>query len=510
MIIHGIRPKRANRIGDKYVGNVDEQTRLAIDDIYKAGKVESLKNVLNGYTLDDFQTMLPAIAYLSKRFLIGADTGLGKSLMISLYLLIHKGKGTLNETNKALVVTTNSSLNQIKSTIENSTGLKVKYLPGDEVQLMKVLSSKDIHLYDIYIVSNSVFGKSIEFNRIMAYMGHLINTFILDESMSVANKGSLTHNSIKYWLSNCEYRLFLNATVIEKSLDQLTNQFELVEEDLLPNLTFLKEVHEVYKRTRSGRGRKVNKQFMGYKDIDKLLASIPYHYANISRHERGLTFEYEDILVPLVATPKQKEIETPQNYIYTLFSPTTQEETKVIPFNRENVPALNKTIDIVREEYSKRGGGIVIYAEPVACKEVLLKNIKNEIPGISVGIIDGQSVDRDYTRQAFNRREIHVLIINIPEALDLTSGEVMIMYTIPSKHYQARARIARGLNNNGSPKIYYYPVYLNSYQSKYIQNTLRQDEETLDNAQKRGIITARKLSEKLRKLESNIVEGVRF
>lgn len=506
MILYGTKHKRALLRDGKYIGATNEIQRKQIEALYRAGRVESLKHALTGFELEDFQTVLPAIAFMSKRFLIGADTGLGKSLMMALYLKIHAEKGKLGKGDKALIVTTNSSLNQIKKVIESSTGMRVKHLPGDANKLMEVLQNKDLHEYDVYIVANSNFGKSIEFSRVFAYLISSINIFILDESMSVANKDSLTHQAIGNWIKNCEYRLFLNATVIEKRIEQLYYQFHLLEPDLLPRLDIMKKNHEVW----SKKGKQSRAQLSGYKNVDKLLDSMPYHYSNISRVDLGRTFEYEDILLPLMATPKQKLVETPQNYVYALFSPTTQAETKVVPFTPYDVPALGKTIEVVEKEFRTTGGGIVIYAEPTACKDVIERHLIEKMPDIRIGIIDGQSVDKDYTRDGFNNGQIDLLIINIPEALDLVVGRVMIFYTIPSKHYQARARIARGLTTNNAPKKYYYPVYLNTFQSRYIQTTLKMDEETLDNSLKRGITTARDLTKKIQKLEGNIVAGVMF
>lgn len=505
MISYSSKGKKYHTDGDYLIGNVDPATRAQIELILQEGKVESLRNVLAGFTLDDFQTMIPAVAYMAKRFLIGADTGLGKSIMMALYLQIHKAKGTLNNKSKAIVATTTSSLEQIKDVIESTTGMAVKHIPGDEKALMKMLSDKDILDYDIYIVTHSVFAKSIEFNRFMTYFKNEINIFVLDESMAVASETSITHNSIKAWVKNCEYRLFANATVIERDLEQIVNQFDLLDSELMPPLETLKKKHERFEVRKGTRGQKSKKEFVGYVGLNNLLTSLRYHYINVSRFEMGLTFDYEDILVPLTATPLQKRIETPYNYNYALFSPSTQLDTSVIPFDSYNVPALHKTITIVREEYEKRGKGIVIYAEPTACKEVLLREITSAIPGIQVGIIDGQSEGRDYIRQGFNNGEIHVLIINIPEALDLVGGEVMIMYTIPSKHYQARARIARGLNADGSKKVYYYLVYLHSAQSNYVKTTMVQNEQSLDDALNRGIVTARTLAKQIKQMEQNMV-----
>lgn len=509
MIIRGSVFRNPPKINGKYVGNIDESTQKQIDAIYALGEVKVLKNALEGYTLDPFQTMIPPIAYLSKNFLIGVDTGLGKSLMIALYLLIHKEKGTLNKKNRAIVVTTTSSLGQIKSVIENSTGLRVKHLPGDEKKLLKAIQDGDIFHHDVYIVTNSVFAQSTEFNRLYAYFAQETNIFILDESMCVANTNSITHQTVKGWLTTCEYKLFLNATVIERSLEQPYNQLSLLDDTLLPSLSYLQRIHEVYEKGPRKRGRRTTKTFKGYKDLDVLLNSIPYHYVNISRSDLGYTFDYEDIVVPLIKTPLQEKIEDSYNYTWALFSPSTKQDTKVIPFTRSSVPALDATVRIATNEYNRVGGGIVIYAEPTACKDVIKNAIELEIPDVKIGIIDGSTGDnKEPIRLKFLANEINILIINIPEALDLVNGQVMIMHTIPSKHYQARARIQRGFGDSEIKRRYYYLVYLNSSQSNFVKTKWVIDEETLDNSQNRGINTARTVAKKVIQYEGNVPQAL--
>lgn len=509
MFLRGSHFKNPTKKDEKYVGNITDEVRKQIDTIYEMGEVEVLKDALYGYSLKPFQTMIPPIAYLSKNFLVGADTGLGKSLMIALYLLIHKEKGTLNKKNRAIIVTTTSSLKQIQKVVEGATGLKVKHLPGDETKLLKAIKQGDIFEHDVFIVTNSVFSQSIEFNRLYAYFAQDTNIFILDESMCVANPTSIIHQTVKGWISTCEYKLFLNATVIERSLDQAFHQLDLLDDKLLPSLSYLNAQHSVYKQGKRQRGRRTKKEFLGYKDLDKLLDSIPYHYVNISRGDLGMTFDTEDVVVPLMKTPLQEQVETSFNYTWALFSPTTKVDTKVIPFNRNSLPALDATLRIVSREYNRLGGGVVIYAEPTACKDVLQRAIENEVPGVKVGIIDGTpGLNKEPIRMAFERNDIQVLIINIPEALDLVTGKVMIMYTIPSKHYQARARITRGFGEGEVKRRYYYLIYLHSRQSEYVKTKWVIDEETLDNSQKRGINTARFVASKITSFESNVPQAM--
>lgn len=469
-----------------------------IEILYRNGGVDVLKNALNGYTLTSFQTMLASSAYIGKRYFVGADTGLGKSLIISLYLKIHQIKETLGPDQKALVVTTTSSIDQIKSTIEKSTGIPVFKISGDAKQIHNQLLHKDFAKSSIYIVNNSVFGSAVEFARVFAYIVNSFKTIIIDESMIAANGTSNTTTSLKAWVQHFDYRLLLNATIIEKSLEQAYNQLDLLDDALLPSLDMLKSKYEVWNKAR---GKKAT--FSHYQNLDQFLNSFPYHFYNVDRKDVGIEFNTEDILVPLKMTPLQEQIQNGKNYTYALFSPTTQSDTSVIPFDIYNLPALPELIRIVGEEREISKGGIVIYAGPTACKSHIERALREYFPGITIGIIDGNETDsREYLRVGFNEGTIDVLIINIPEALDLVSGRVMIMWTIPSKHYQARNRIARGLNKREEVLKYYYLVYLNSYQSEYIKNTLLKDERTLTQSLGRTLGTAQFLTKELNRLES--------
>lgn len=496
MIIRQYEHKYSNFKDGRYVSDLTEGQIKAIDQLYAMGTVAPLKNALRGVVLEDFQTVLASVAYVSKKFLVGADTGLGKSLIIWLYLKIHKMKGTMK---KALLTTPNASVHQLIKVGMNTTDLKIKYLSGEQNELMAALADPKLLEYDVYVVAHSVFSKSTEFARMFIRLRELVNVFVLDESMEIANNTSIVHKSIKAWVRTCEWRLFANATVIEKSIEQLYNQFLVLDEKLLPSLDTLKERHEKWGKDEKGR-RKV----VGYKNVDKLLDAMPYHYRNISRMAIGKMAESEDILVPIRMTSLQEQVATPNNYWFALFSPTTQKETSVIPFTRDEVPALSKLISVV--DLALKDGPVVIFAEPTACKEVIRKELESYNPRLRVGIIDGLTVDQDYTRDLFNTGRLDIVIINIPDALDLFNGKSIIFYTIPSQHYQARGRIARSI---GEIKVkYYYLVYLHSYQARYVKTTLVKDEETLDNALKRGFRPARELANKIVRLEKADLENV--
>lgn len=482
-----------------YTGDLTDEQIQAIQAIYANGGVEVLKDSLSGYVLTSFQTMLPSAAYIAKEYFIGADTGLGKSLMMSLYLNIHKIKGTLGPTQKALVITTTSSIDQIKSTIEKSTGIKVFKISGDAKQIHKQLLHPDFKSSEVYIVSNSVFGSSVEFARVLSYMVTSFKTLVIDEAMIVANDTSNTSMSLTAWARHFEYKLGLNATIIEKSLEQAYNQMTLIAPNLLPSIDSLKGKYEMWSKPSRGK----RSTFQGFRNLDQFLNSFPYHFYNVDRKDVGIEFNTEDIIVPLYMTPLQKEVQHGKNYIYALFSPTTQTDTSIIPFDRRNIPALSELIRIVRQEREIAKGGIVIYAGPTACKPLIEAELRAEFEGITVGIIDGSETDsREDLRVGFNEGKIDVLIINIPEALDLVSGRVMIFWTIPSKHYQARNRIARGLVKRDEVLRYYYLVYLNSHQSDYIRGTLLKDEITLTQSLGRTLGTARYLVKELNRLEN--------
>lgn len=491
MIFKSYHSNRPNKNGDYYIGSLTEEQRFQIDTIYNKGEVNALKHVLKGFELKDYQTMLASIAYISKQFIVGADTGLGKSLIISLYLKIHKAKGTLNNENKALVVTTTSSLQQIKSVIENSTGMKVIEINGNAKNIIKQLSRPDFTDYEVYIVANSVFSKSVEFNRMFGWFVNQFNTFILDESMVAAGDKSIVGESLRSWAKLFEYKMLLNATVIEKTLAQPYNQIKLLD----PNILEPYEQLERRYATKS-RGKLI------YRDLDKFFDNLKYFFCNIDRQDIGATFEYEDILIPVHMTPLQAQIQDSRNYWYALFSPTTQADTSVIPFTREGLPYLNTVMNILRHEFQLHDKGIVIYADPTAMKPLLKREIEAEFPGVNVGIVDGSEREfRQYSIEAFNDGRSRVLITNIPEALDLHNGAAMVFLTIPSKHYQARGRIARGLNDGEGKKLrYYYPVYLKSKQLEYIKDTLSADERTLTGALTRHIQTSRNLAQKLKQI----------
>ena len=472
--------------GYYYQGDLTDKQIGQLQWVYNQQSIEKFKNILNGVTLRDFQTLIPAAAYLNKRFICGDSPGLGKTVEAAAYLAYLNEK---QEMKKFIFCTTMDALFQIKGEIEFFTGLKVLALWGDARNYRNILRGLDLADYDgIIIPHSSLISNS--FNKLMSEHIDKFDVFILDESSCVKTGVSSTYEQAKLISSRMNRVLYLNGTIFETCIMDMYWQYDSLNGMLLPaKTTFQKEFcifdsragHWTSKMGFDQQGNyTLQRQFVrtgfykpvGYKNQSVFKERVKFHYLGREKKDVYMQLpEHNYSLIPVDTSPAQSAILNTSNYEEVLNSPRTMGITS-INFNREDVPKLGKLVEICKDIVG-RGESTVVYCWFIEAQRAIQEELKKE--GIRAEIISGEvdGSEREHVRQAFQDREYNVLITNISRAINLGTAENLIFYTIPTNPaaaHQVQCRIDR--NNDTDRKNYIFMVYYNTQESHNLKTVL--------------------------------------
>ena len=139
--------------------------------------------------------------------------------------------------------------------------------------------------------------------------------------------------------------------------------------------------------------------------------------------------------------------------------------------NSKNVPKLERLISLVENEFD--GSRIMIYCFHIQAQYAIEKELTDI--GKKVAVINGSNTDQErwQTVSDFNKGKYDVLITNIKKSLNLSGGDVDILYRRenPSKMEQIR-----GIDRNVDDKIktFVLLVYQGTDEYKLLVEVVRQ------------------------------------
>lgn len=403
-----------------------------LHEIAYSDSCDSLKHILHGYTLADFQTKAIAWCIIWKRMIISLDTGLGKTLIASSIMNL------IPEPGKWIFMCQLNSLRQTYEKISKCLPNKVILATDSSKSAITYIMSTDIRKVDIYLVTYESF-KDIDFNTwILRNKEEFIGIF-LDESHNVANNTSRIHDYLKLMLEHSfKYQYFLTATPLRVSPIQFINQVSVMDPKLVRNPERLAMMCQVYE----------NGVIVGYKNLEAIAKLLSPRYLNISREEIGCKGNYEPIFVPILNDTKIPGKDTPNN-------PKIQ---KSDPNGLPIQSLVQLVLSLVRK--GKKG---IIYANLNKYKSLIVKELSQFC---SVGEISGRInvQERKILQDKFNNNELQVLVINVTESLDLTC-DFIIFYELTSLYKQVIGRGERGLS--GRDLQIYFMVITDNYDMNF-------------------------------------------
>lgn len=426
--------------------------------------------------LRDKQVLPMLMSLVTKRFFIGDEPGLGKTVMSAScyanyrYHMIKKNRTPT----KVLVVTTSSHVVGFAKEWK-SYGINLLSLTGGSSQIEKTFKEEDYREYDGLVIN----WDGLKTN---AFLDHYLRNHeeydyaVFDETGTLKKDKSMlyrvTNNLVNKYGNGIERVIFLNGSSFESNIFDFYYQFKVLEPKLIPNKQFLEDNYvirggaSVYAVTRSGlegRQRGMAKKYMGaikdYKNQEELRERLKYFYIARSKQDYSKELPSKNYVSHLVKmTSKQKRMLNRENNTTILNSPTTRDES--VKMTKANSPKLAELLDFVEKVEKDRP---IIYVYNIESQKVIKRELDKL--GYKTDIINGNvsSEGKSDIEDKFNNGELDMLVFNIQRAMNLPTSDRILFYDIPIMPHQTRQIIGRiDRNNYDTPKFYDFFCYLES------------------------------------------------
>lgn len=421
-----------------------------IDDIIKAYEVDNRGETLPAPhlvykqgTLRDDQTIGAAFMFFAKSSLLGDDVGLGKTVEVAGFLnALRRAKLQAGNTRfNFLFLTESNSVVEIRRKIIKFTGRYVHLLEsGKKTDVVKYVNSTTEGNYSV--VGTHSLLHSTEFLSYCAQKE--FDAIIFDESSNARNAtgNSISYRNLKLLMSKIEYRVLLNATPIEVALEDMYNQFALLDSTFLPPVRDFEALFCVKKRV--GCRFKI----CGFKNLDIFKRATTLRYLARTRKELGAVYaDNKASLFVLEQTALQKSLQKSTSLYQQLadFPPAISYDVDTI---LENVPKIWATLAILAY-FKLKSEKVMIYCNYIACQDMLKEYLEKY--GYTVAVLNGSTAtkQRSVILQDFHDNKYNVLLTNTRRSLDLQDCNHCIIYTIdgsPLKTVQVEGRLTRDFN----------------------------------------------------------------
>lgn len=393
---------------------ISESQYNKLAELSQRGSMQSLRNIINMFQFDDFQTFSLAAAFILEKAVISLDTGLGKTLVAGglINLDISGGRWLFVSKNNNLV----QSAQKLNSIVNNDR--VVQYTSGT-LQNMEALIERCQRNAVVVITYDTL--NNLNFLNYLFSIRKTFSGIIIDESHNIGNKGSNRSEMLKHMLlKSFRYQYLLTATPLSINPFQVCNQINMIDQELVPDPEELAMHHTCYE----------NGVVTGYHHLDELYEHISMRYISFTRAELGMKGNYR---LKLWLCEAPEEFGTPGN-IHEL------RDVKSYPENA----CAEKLVELVRH-YQRKGKRGLIYANLTMYKDMLKEKLSEYC---TVEILDGRvtgSMAKRQIQQKFNNGEYSVLISNLEEGQDLPC-DYILFYELSVKYKQFIGRGERGLS----------------------------------------------------------------
>lgn len=431
--------------------------------------------------LRDYQTVGTAFLYMSPRSMLGDGVGAGKTAEISALLNYLKLRGELT---RFVMAVETSALGQTQCELIKFTGLRVVSMPSTAYKIRKVIENTDWNKVDGIVIRHSTLRSDLLSKWFSLYLdekglSRIFNTFILDESSVIKNRGTKMFNYTSN-ICNIATRVhLLNATSFETHLMDIYNQMDICYPVLLPKKWRIEKQFCCYGTkkywTKVNGQAKLNfaRDMKGYKNQAEFKESLKLVYFGRSKKEVGKELPHTYLVYEVEPTTEQSlALAKGYRYMEVLNAPSLIPEIK-IGMTRAEVPKLDRLVDLVQNEFQSMQ--IMVYCFHIEAQ----KAIYNEL--LAIGrkpvILNGSNTDDERTEiiMKFNSLEYDVIITNIQKSLNLYSGDVCIFYSMegnPARMEQIRGRIDRSVDDR--LKTYVLLLYKGTDEYKFFVDTASQ------------------------------------
>lgn len=377
---------------------------LDIVDVLNRKSVKSLQHILNGISLEDFQTVDLTASLLYKKNIIGHETGMGKTFIASAYM---KALHNENKSRKFLMVVKTNQLNETPQKVEQSTGLRVCAVSSAYSSISRHILSEDFIKSDIVIIAAEMLNNTSAFAMLYKHR-KLFTGLIVDEAHEFTNvDGCVRAFRIDCMTKHIEYLMLMTATPMTTKLEQFTT------------LVHYTDRREFWNTESLLRGLK-KPQYNFQEDN-------PGVYIRRTRKDLGIGNNYNTKSLYVEPTPEQEFIQG--------------KDFRIASKGFGAYPQVNKLIEVIKEERPKKG---IVYIRHHAVRRFVEENLRQA--GIRYACINGLTTmsTRKEISKKFYDNEYDVVLTSVTTSIDLDC-DYIFFYEFTSDARQVIGRGERGL-----------------------------------------------------------------
>lgn len=272
---------------------------------YLIDKIKKRDGTEVEFSLRPYQRQMVIHLMAMKRFIVGDDTGLGKTVETIAALCQLWAK---DPTKKVLILTKKSSVPQWESEFERFTnGIKVFVADGSPEQRSKVtIEWQDLEGPSVLIQGYA--SAAIDFTRLQHFSGYIL---ICDEATAFKNPKTRTHKVCQHYSNQAERCWGLTATLIKNNLIEAYGIYRVVVPDLfrLTPQAFMNQ-YCIVQMQKVAKNRQVPK-IVGYRQsqLDEFRDRTDLYYLGRPKHAVATDLPYlttRDIRVGMTKYQREK------------------------------------------------------------------------------------------------------------------------------------------------------------------------------------------------------------
>ncbi len=357
--------------------------------------LQCIENIVPGLELPTFQNVGVQMALTSKRVLLGADTGLGKTFIYSVFV---RGLLNRNPERKHVLVIIHDSIVQVPSDVASLTAVPVVAFTAERSSIGRI--AQEWRRNSIFVLTLDCFQN---LGLVQFLFDHLpeIESFSIDEAHHCSNwDASDTAFMVRALTHFVEYVCALSATPATKESEQFYRLMNLVKRSLSPRR---------------------DETFWG--KYEKC-------YLAVNRKDYDLKGEYIPTLE--IVNPMQHQIGVVRGNIFRTFK------------GRNAVNQVERLVQVVRDR-RRQGKSVIVYTHLHEVREWVEEHFNDA--GISYASLHGRITkqsERDSLVNSFTSGQVDVLITSVSESLNI-AADVVIFYEFTTQMKQVMGRAHRGL-----------------------------------------------------------------
>lgn len=408
-----------------------------------------------GGELRDDQTVGAAFMYLSPRSILGDGVGAGKTAQVAAVINCLKQTGQLT---RFLICVESTAIGQILYEMMRFTGLRVIELPTTKPEMRKTITTTDWSTVDGVVMGHGGLRSDLFSTWLARYiepktgLSKIFNVFVLDESSVIKHQGTKIYD-YTYNICRAIPRVhLLNATTFETCIMDVYYQLDMIVPEAMPKKWRIEQDYCTFETQsfwkKSAQTGKPELQFRhkanGYKNQERFRKALRLLYFGRPREESQHIYKVVEVYP---TTDQLIWIKRGQRYDEVLNCPSLIPEMNM-PTIPETTPKLAKLIDMLCGEYWDKQ--VMIYCFHIEAQYAIAQACEHY--GRKPVVLNGKtSMDSRFDIQSkFNSGYYDTIITNVQKSLNLSGGDVCIIYSQignPAKMEQVRGRIDRNVDD---------------------------------------------------------------